>query len=98
MVINIGVHGLNDGVRKWYLMIKIWRFNQVKTEPAAFSLYHDGEFCGMFLMHVDDFLQGRTKRFENMVTAQILFRHSELYRMNMVSHFIKMSTANSLIL
>lgn len=69
------VYGLNDAARKWYLTVKSFLLkmgcNQVKTDPAAFYWYHDGELCGMFLMHVDDFLWGGTKRFENVVIAQI---------------------------
>lgn len=69
------VYGLNDAARKWYLTVKNFLLKmgcyQVKTDPAAFYWYHEGELCGMFLMHVDDFLWGGTKRFENVVIAQI---------------------------
>ncbi|KAK4317301.1 hypothetical protein Pmani_011614 [Petrolisthes manimaculis] len=69
------VYGLNDAVRKWYLTVKTFMLKmgctQVKTDPAAFYWYDDGELCGMFLMHVDDFLWGGTKRFENVVIAKI---------------------------
>ncbi|KAK4302495.1 hypothetical protein Pmani_025423 [Petrolisthes manimaculis] len=69
------VYGLNDAARKWYLTVKTFMLKmgctQVKTDPAAFYWYDDGELCGMFLMHVDDFLWGGTKRFENVVIAKI---------------------------
>lgn len=69
------VYGLNDAARKWYLTVKTFLLKmgckQVKTDPAAFYWYHEGELCGMFLMHVDDFLWGGTKRFENVVIAQV---------------------------
>ncbi|KAK4298329.1 hypothetical protein Pmani_029324 [Petrolisthes manimaculis] len=68
------VYGLNDAARKWYLTVKTFMLKmgctKVKTDPAAFYWYDDGELCGMFLMHVDDFLWGGTKRFENVVIAK----------------------------
>jgi len=69
------VYGLNDAARKWYLTVKTFLLkmgcNEVKTDPAAFYWYYEGELCGMFLMHVDDFLWGGTERFENVVITQI---------------------------
>lgn len=44
---------------------------QVKTDPAAFYWYDGGVLCDMFLMHVDDFFWGGTKRFENFFIAKI---------------------------
>ena len=55
----------------------------MKTDPAAFYWYYEGELCGMFLLQVDGFLWwvgwgwgggwgwGEIKRVENGVIAQI---------------------------
>lgn len=55
------VYGHNDAARKWYFLVKAFLVkmgcNQVKTDPAAFYWYYEGELCGMFLMLVD-FLWG----------------------------------------
>ena len=69
------VYGLNDVARKWYLTVKAFLLNmfckQVKTDPAAFYWYAEGELCGIVQMHVDDFLWGGMERFETFVIAQI---------------------------
>ena len=69
------VYGLNDAARNWYPTVKTFLLKtvcfQVKTDPAAFYWHYEGDLCGMFLMHVDDFLWGGTERFENVVIAKI---------------------------
>ena len=65
------VYGLNDAARNWYdtvrkLLIQL-NCTQVKTEPAAFYWYEGDELGGIFMMHVDDFLWGGSKKFENEV-------------------------------
>ena len=69
------VYRLNDAAREWYLTVKTLLLKmgckQVKTDPAAFYWYLEGMLCGMFLLHVDDFLWGGTKIFEDVVIAKI---------------------------
>lgn len=54
------VYGLTDAARNWYLTVKSFLLKmgckQVKTDPAAFYWYYEGDLCDVFLMHVDDFL------------------------------------------
>ena len=73
--LNKCVYGLNDAARKWYITMKTFLLkfgcSQVKTDPAAFYWYQDGELSGIFLMHVDDFLWGGTSKFEKEVIAQV---------------------------
>ena len=86
------VYGLNDAARNWYLTVKTFLLKtgciQVKTDPAAFYWHYEGELCGMFLMHVDDFLWGGTERFENTVIDQIR-KHFQIREQNyMVFRYI----------
>ena len=65
--LNKCVYGLNDAARKWYITMKTFLLkfgcSQVKTDPAAFYWYQDGELSGIFLMHVDDFSMAGTDDF-----------------------------------
>ena len=69
------VYGLNDAARTWYITMKTFLLSlgctQVKTDPAAFYWFYKGDLCGIFLMHVDDFLWGGTSKFEDIVIHQV---------------------------
>ena len=69
--LNKCVYGLNDASREWYFTVKKTLHElgciQLKTDPAGFYWYYGGELCGLFLMHIDDFLWGGTKIFEQHV-------------------------------
>ncbi|KAK4322794.1 hypothetical protein Pmani_006461 [Petrolisthes manimaculis] len=44
---------------------------QLKADPAGFYWYNEGILSGVLLMHVDDFIWGGTRAFENKVVAKI---------------------------
>lgn len=65
------VYGLVDASRSWYLSVRdallALGCRQSKLDPALFMWYTDGEFSGMFAMHVDDFIWAGTASFQNKV-------------------------------
>lgn len=69
------VYGLTDAARNWFLTMKTFLLQlgciQVKTNPSAFYWLYVGNLEGVFVMHVDDFLWGGTKRFENLIIMKI---------------------------
>ena len=69
------VYGLNDAARVWYETGKKFLLElgciQLKTDPAAFYWYHDGQLEGVFLMHVDDYLWGGSNNFVNLVISKL---------------------------
>ena len=73
--LNKSVYGLKDASREWYLTIKTLLMNQgckqLLTDPSAFCYYENDVLSGVFLMHVDDFLWGGTKHFEEHVINKI---------------------------
>lgn len=69
------VYGLNDAARSWYFTVRTFLVKlgctQLKTDPASFYWYNDGELSGVFIMHVDDYFYGGTQAFENLVVANV---------------------------
>ena len=69
------VYGLNDAARVWYLTGRNFLLKlgcvQLKTDPAGFYWYHNGQLEGVFLMHVDDYLWGGTINFANKVISKL---------------------------
>ena len=69
------VYGLNDAARVWYETGKDFLLElgciQLKTDPAAFYWYHNGQLEGVFLMHVDDYLWGGSNNFVNLVISKL---------------------------
>lgn len=54
------VYGLNDASRVWYFTVRdlLLKLNcvQLQVDPSMFYWYFQGTLCGLFLMHVDDFI------------------------------------------
>ena len=73
--LNKAVYGLNDASRVWYFTVRNFLLNlgctQVRSEPAMFYWYKGNKFCGIFVMHVDDFLWGGSIEFESSVIEEI---------------------------
>lgn len=74
--LNKCVYGLNDASRVWYftvrdLLLKLG-CKQLQVDPSMFQWYFQGSLCGIFLMHVDDFIWGGTHDFEESVIKEIL--------------------------
>ena len=69
------VYGLNDAARVWYLTGRNFLLElgcvQLKTDPAGFYWYHEGQLEGVFLMHVDDYLWGGSNNFVNFVISKL---------------------------
>ncbi|KAK4327467.1 hypothetical protein Pmani_002131 [Petrolisthes manimaculis] len=73
--LNKCVYGLNDASRVWYFTVRTFLLKlgcvQLKADPAGFYWYNEGILSGVLLMHVDDFIWGGTRAFENKVVAKI---------------------------
>ena len=69
------VYGLNDAARVWYMtgrnLLLELGCKQLKTDPAGFYWYFNGNLEGIFLMHVDDYFWGGTSNFENKVISKL---------------------------
>lgn len=69
------VYGLNDAARVWYLTGRNFLLElgciQLKTDPAGFYWYYEGQLEGVFLMHVDDYLWGGSNNFVNLVISKL---------------------------
>ena len=69
------VYGLKDGSRVWYFTVKstLLRLGciQLKVDPAMFYWFHNNKLCGLFVMHVDDFIWGGTPEFEISIIDKI---------------------------
>ena len=66
--LNKCVYGLNDTARVWYFTVRNALLSlgckQLKVDPAMFYWYQNDKLAGMFLVYVNDFIWGGTKRFE----------------------------------
>ena len=69
------VYGLNDAARAWYFTVRSELLKlgcvQLQVDPALFYWYQDDKLAGLFVIHVDDFLWGGTKEFEEHVINEI---------------------------
>ena len=69
------VYGLNDAARVWYMTVRSFLLKlgctQLKTDPAGFYWYYNGQLEGVFLMHVDDYLWGGSANFVNLVISKL---------------------------
>ena len=73
--LNKCVYGLKDASRVWYFTVRSALLQlgciQLQVDPTMFYWYHNNKLCGLFLMHVDDFIWGGTSEFENYVINKI---------------------------
>ena len=69
------VYGLKDASRVWYFTVRSELLKlgciQLLVDPTMFFWYRNNKMCGLFLMHVDDFIWGGTSEFETFVINRI---------------------------
>ena len=73
--LNKCVYGLKDASRAWYFTVRSELLKldciQLQVDPTMFYWSYKGKSCGLFLMHVDDFIWGGTPEFEVNVIDKI---------------------------
>ena len=73
--LNKCVYGLKDASRVWYFTVRSELLKlgciQLPVDPTLFYWFHNEKLCGLFLMHVDDFVWGGTSDFEMIVIDKI---------------------------
>lgn len=73
--LNKVVYGLNDAARNWYLSIVekliCLGCKQSNFDKAIFHYSHQSQLCGIFQIHVDDFIHAGNELFQTNVIKQI---------------------------
>ncbi|XP_057310580.1 uncharacterized protein LOC130648545 [Hydractinia symbiolongicarpus] len=71
------VYGLNDALRNWYFSVR-QTLLKLKAEQSTVdkTLFYwkdtDNNLCGIFIMHVDDFVLAGNKIFEASIMSQLI--------------------------
>ena len=73
--LNKCIYGLKDASRVWYFTVRSTLLQlgciQLQVDPAMFYWFHNNKLCGLFLIHVDDFIWGGTSEFEINVINKV---------------------------
>ena len=69
------MYGLKDASRKWFLSLRNELKNlgceQSRLDKCIFTYHVDGELCGIFVSHVDDFLIAGNEEFQKKIIQAI---------------------------
>ena len=69
--LRIAVYGLDVARKEWYETISAWLISigviRSKTDPAFYHYGKNGRFVDMLMLHVDDPLQARSARFDQVI-------------------------------